>query len=320
MKDCISVIVPVYNVEDYLIECLETISNQTYENIEIVAVNDGSTDSSRELLSKYQEKESRLVIYDKENGGLSDARNYGIERAKGNYIICVDSDDRIHKEMVEKLYEAILEKDAEIAVCDMLYFEENGKTSISSGGTFTCTNAKEYPQLVAINNSACNKMYLKSLFEEVKFPVGLFFEDLATIPVLLYKAKSVVKVNEPYYEYRQRSGSIMHTASKKMFEIYDAIDMIMNYVQEHGNEREVIKAIQSLYIIHGLDLTTLKIKDFEDKGIRKEYLEENMERLEKSYPNYWEDPLFQKASWKKKIIFKLLKNRRFNEVLKLYGK
>ena len=109
MKDCISVIVPVYNVEDYLIECLETISNQTYENIEIVAVNDGSTDSSRELLSKYQEKESRLVIYDKENGGLSDARNYGIERAKGNYIICVDSDDRIHKEMVEKLYEAILD-------------------------------------------------------------------------------------------------------------------------------------------------------------------------------------------------------------------
>ena len=168
-KMLVSIVVPIYKVEQYLRECVDSILNQTYENLQVILVDDGSPDRCGEIIEAYKKVDSRIVTVHKENGGLSDARNYGIERAKGNYIICVDSDDRIHKEMVEKLYEAILEKDAEIAVCDMLYFEENGKTSISSGGSFTCTNAKEYPQLVAINNSACNKMYLKSLFEEVKF-------------------------------------------------------------------------------------------------------------------------------------------------------
>lgn len=318
MKDCVSVIVPVYNVEAYLMECLESISKQTYENIEIVAVNDGSTDSSRELLENY--KDERLVIYDKENGGLSDARNYGIERAKGEYIICVDSDDRIHPEMVEALLDAIKEKDADISVCDMMYFYENGKTSGSSGGTFSVTNCQKFPQLITINNSACNKMYKKELFADVKFPVGLNFEDLATIPILLYNAKNVAKVNRPLYFYRQREGSIMHTASKRIFEIYDAIDRVKDYVKTHGNEEKIINAIKSLYIIHGLDLTTIKIKDFDDKAIRKEYLEENMARLAGSYPGYRRDSLYKNTTVKKWIIYRLLENERYDEVLMIYDR
>ena len=320
MKECISVIVPVYNIETYLLECLESITNQTYTNIEIVAVNDGSTDTSRKLLESYQEKEPRLVIYDKENGGLSDARNYGIKMAKGEYILCVDGDDRIHPKMVEKLYRAIQENEADIAVSDMLYFYETKEDSYSNGGDFTCTNIHETPSLIAINNSACNKMYQKHLFDTIQFPVGLYFEDLATIPILLYNAKKVVKVDEPLYAYRQREGSIMHTASKKIFEIYDALDRVQDYIKANGNEENILEAFRSLYIVHGLDLTTLKIKDFDDKDIRVEYLKENMERLKKSYPNYTTDSLYKHASFKKKIIFKLLSNGMYSEVLKLYGR
>ena len=320
MRDCVSVIVPVYNVESYLLECLDSISSQTYTNIEIVAVNDGSTDSSRSLLETYQEKEKRLVIYDKENGGLSDARNYGIKRAKGNYIICVDGDDRIHPKMIEDLYYALQENEADISVCDMLYFYETKEDSYSSGGDFICTNIHETPELIAINNSACNKMYHKDLFKDIEFPVGLLFEDLATIPILLYNAKKVVKVNGPYYGYRQREGSIMHTASKRIFEIYDALDRVRDYIKAHGNEENVLEAFNSLYIVHGLDLTTLKIREFDDKDSRIEYLKENMERLKKSYPNYNKDRLYKHAPFKKKIIYRLLSRGMYGRVLKLYDR
>lgn len=318
MDALVSVIVPIYNVELYLARCIESIINQTYKNLEIILVNDGTKDSSLDIALDYSKKDERIKVYSKENGGLSDARNYGLDKVTGKYVIFIDSDDFVDESMVEGLLNAI--ENSEVAVCDMKYLYDDNTETFASGGEFVSGNVLDKPRLIAINNSACNKMYLKTMFDDVKFPVGKYYEDLAVIPKILYKAKNIVKVDKPYYIYYQRSGSIAHSANKKMFDIYDAIKDCIDYVKSHGNEKEIIDELYSLYIVHGLDLTTLRIKDFDDKSIRKEYLRENMELLNKYYPNWKKDCILKDYDFKKKIIFRLLDYKLEDLVLKIYDK
>jgi glycosyltransferase involved in cell wall biosynthesis len=320
MNKKVSVVIPVYNVEQYLLECLDSVVNQTYHDLEILAVNDGSKDSSKEILDAYALKDPRITVLDKPNGGLCDARNCGMDHMTGEYVVFIDSDDVIDPDMVGHLLEAAEKTGSDIAVSDMEYFYEDGRTGYSDGGQFTCTNVRETPGLIAINNSACNKLFRSELFRDVRFPKGLWYEDLATIPILLYKAGSVVKVNEALYRYRQRSGSIAHSADRRIFDIYTALDTIRDYVKANGNEPEVLSAIHSLYAVHGLELTTLRIRDFDDKSIRKEYLAENMKRLAASCPDYMKDEKVKKAGWKKKLIFALLNMKKYDMVLKLYDR
>ena len=129
-NELITAVIPVYNVEQYLRECVESLFAQTYENIEILAVNDGSTDKSRTILERLSEKDNRLRILDKENGGLSDARNFGIAEAKGRYICFIDGDDTIAPAFIEHLHDAI--QDADISVCDMEYVYEDGRREYSN--------------------------------------------------------------------------------------------------------------------------------------------------------------------------------------------
>ncbi len=320
MSALVSVIVPVYNVEAYLAECLDSIIAQTYPDMEILCVNDGSKDGSRSILAEYEKKDSRIVILDKENGGLSDARNYALDRARGEYIACVDSDDVIAADMVGKLVKRLEDTGSDIAVCDMEYFYDDGSTSRSEGGVFDVTSVRETPALIAINNSACNKLVRKELFAGIRFPVGKYYEDLAVIPILLYKAEKCAKVNEPLYRYRQRSGSIAHSANPKIFDIYDALDGVRGYVRAHGNEAGVLQELHHLYLVHGLDITTLRIREFDDKKIRSSYLEENMKRLKQSCPDYKKDSLYRKAGWKKKLVYFLLSGGAYDMVLRLYDR
>lgn len=319
MKNKVSIIVPIYNVEKLLDRCILSIVNQTYQNTEIILVNDGSLDSSLQICKNYS-TDKRVIIIDKPNGGLSDARNAGLKVATGEYCAFIDSDDFIKETMIASMIQQIELESADICVCDMKYLYDDGREDFASGGTFTSTNVVDTPELVSINNSACNKIFKTEMFKDVIFPVGKFYEDLATIPILLYKAKKVCKVNEAFYIYYQRSGSIAHTANMKIFEIYDAIEGCINYVKDHGNEPKVLKALMELYILHGLELTTLRIKEFDDKSLIPDYMKENMKCLIKHYPNYKDDDFYKAYSWKKKLIFNLLEKGKINWVMKLYGK
>ena len=316
----ISVIVPVYNVEAYVKECLDGLLAQTYPDFEIVAVDDGSTDNSGKILDDYAAKDSRIHVIHEENGGLAHARNAGIAAANGELIACVDGDDTVAPDFLEKLEKPFESGDYDVSVCDMEYHFEDGHTEESSGGSFSHTNARVYAKLVLINNSACNKLYKKSLFDDLPFPDGKLYEDLATIPAIIYKAEEVIKVNAPLYYYRQRSGSIRHSLSDGIFDIYDAIDRVKQYVKDHGNESEVLQEIDHLYIIHGLDAITLKIKDGDDRKVQLAMLEENMKRLNAAYPEYRRDPYYVNAGFKKKLIWKDLAKGKYERVLKLYGK
>ena len=315
----ITVVIPVYNIEPYIKECLDSISAQTYENLEILAVNDGSTDQSKAILEVAAFEENRLTILDKPNGGLSDARNYGILHAHGDYICFIDGDDTIAPDYVKLLYEALSE-DGDIAVCDMEYVYEDGHREFSSGGSFTSASVKDMPSLIRINNSACNKLYRTSLFKEVLFPKGKLYEDLATVPIQIYRSQKVVKVDQPLYFYRQREGSIQHKIDRRVFHIYDAIDRVNDYVKTHGNEPEILEEIKHMYIIFGLDITTLKIKDMEKSSEREVMLGENMDYLRARYPEYIDDPYAKNMGFKKRLIFILLSQGHYRTVLRIYDR
>ncbi len=315
----ITVVIPVYNVESYIKECLDSIFAQTYRNLEILAVNDGSTDQSRALLEEAAAKESRLTVLDKKNGGLSDARNFGIQHAHGEFICFIDGDDTISPDYVQVLYETIGE-DGDIAVCDMEYVYEDGRREFSSGGSFSRTSAAAMPSLIRINNSACNKLYRTRLFDTVQFPVGKLYEDLATVPIQIYRSASVAKADRPLYFYRQREGSIQHKIDRRVFHIYDAIDRCREYVERNGREPEILEEIRHMYVIFGLDITTLKIKDMEQSSERIAMLDENMKLLKERYPDYPNDPVYQASGWKKKLIYGLLGRGMYKMVLKLYDR
>ncbi len=321
MKKKISVIVPVYNVQAYLKECLDSVCAQTYGDLEIICVNDGSTDDSASILQAYAAKDERITVITQENAGLAAARNRGLKEAHGEAVCFIDSDDRVHPTYVEELQRALSDSAASIAVSDMTYFTEDGSVSFSDGGAFSHTNARLFPSLVTINNSACNKLFRTDLFDDCPFPEGMLYEDLATVPILLYKAERVVKVNAPLYAYRQRSGSIRHTISRRIFDIYDAIGRCLTYVRQHGDEEEIRAALKHLYITHGLDAITLKIKDMETDTLRpEELLAENMAHLRRAYPEYRKDTWFQKAGFRKKLIWSLLACGQYAMVMRLYGK
>lgn len=219
----ISIIVPVYNIENYLENCIESILNQTFKDYELILVDDGSTDKSGEICDKYEKKDSRIKVIHKNNGGLSSARNVGLDIACGQYIGFVDSDDSIHPRMYEILYDLIKKYKVDISCCNYkktysMFNEHN--TYIKS------TEVIEMDNIQAINNLydddigirlvvAWNKLYSKHLFDDTRYEVGRMHEDEFMAHRILYKCKKIVYTNSELHYYLQREGSIMSQASYK---------------------------------------------------------------------------------------------------------
>ncbi len=241
-KDLISVIIPVYNVEDYIERCLKSVINQTYKHLEIIVVDDESPDNSLNIAKKIAENDKRIKFFHKKNGGLSDARNYGLARAKGKYICFVDSDDYIENEFVEKLYEAIRKNQCDISICNIKRVYDN-HTSIDF--------IDDIKAKLCIRPAAWNKMYKKELFENnnITFPVGKWYEDLATTPKMTMEYKYAL-VDEALYNYVQRSNSITHTADNRIFDIYSVIENTENYMKEKKLYKRKYSVLEFMNIYH----------------------------------------------------------------------
>lgn len=220
MADLVTIVVPVYNVQNYLARCIESLINQTYKNIEILLIDDGSNDDSAIICDEYQEKDERISVYHKENGGLSSARNYGIERAHGTYIAFIDSDDWIENRFVERLMAVIQEDNSNIACCGFKIVNENNiiVSEKCSKESFVLSNISALENILldgCVKNVAWNKIYEKNLFNEVRYPEGKNYEDVATTYKLILKAQKVSVVNESLNNYFLRSDSIIHTVSER---------------------------------------------------------------------------------------------------------
>ena len=218
-KDLISVIVPVYNVEKYLEECVNSIINQTYKNLEIILVDDGSKDNSSKMCDELAKKDSRIKVIHKENGGISDVRNVGIENSRGKYIQFIDSDDFMEDNMIETLYKDILENEADVSMCSYYLFKDGVKTTDATYKKEIYNKEQILKEILLderVRSYLWNKLFKKSLFSGIYFPKGKVFEDIYVIPFIFEKSNKVVFNNIPLYYYRQREGSILHKQTNEL--------------------------------------------------------------------------------------------------------
>lgn len=237
----VSVIVPVYQVEKYIERCIQSIQKQTYKNIEILLIDDGSKDNSGKICEEYAKLDKRVKVYHKKNGGLSDARNYGIEYAKGDYFAFIDSDDFITKDFIETLLRACLDKECEIAICGYKKTSDNSiqenknkdvkivtkKAALEQ----SCVNAQEHIKYTV----AWNKLYKRNLFDEIRYPVGKLHEDEATTYKLLEKANGIVVLEKEMYGYFMSASSIMRSSyNEKRLVIIDIILEKLCYLKERN--------------------------------------------------------------------------------------
>lgn len=216
----LSIIVPIYNVSRYLNQCVVSLINQTLdEPYEIILVDDGSTDRCPEMCDEYAKKYKNVVALHKKNGGLSDARNFGIDRAKGKWIAFVDSDDFVEITMFEKLYRLVNYYHTKMAMADFNWVDENGNPAqYDTDDDFfngCISEEKIYQKLMSIHAGhyivAWNKLYHRSLWSQRRFPVGKIHEDQFIMHEIFFEAEKIACTNDKLYNYRKTSGSIMNS-------------------------------------------------------------------------------------------------------------
>ncbi len=217
----VSVIIPVYNTAPYLNRCVESVLRQSYTALEVLLIDDGSTDTSGLICDQWAEIDSRIKVVHKENGGLSDARNNGLAIATGEYIAFINSDDYINTDMIIKLYNAITMHHADISICNFHYVDESG-TPILEWNQYlpikdeVISGNEAITKMLTIKKCWCydlawNKLYRKELFSDIEFPIGKICEDGFISHMLFGKCEAVACISDVCYYYTQRAGSIMHS-------------------------------------------------------------------------------------------------------------
>ena len=246
----ISVIVPVYNVEPYLKKCVDSICRQTYQNLEIILVDDGSTDHSGSLCDEFVVADSRIQVIHKANGGLSDARNAGIEVASGQYWMFVDSDDYLALDTAETLLRATIRNRCEIAVCNMVRIYEDGELeSFYCPVTESTIWADEQRFETLKQPSVCNKLFRAELFEGIRFPKGKYYEDTFIYHVLAYRASRIALTGLDGYYYLSRRESILgHPQfTDRYFDFVEAVYKRATFLLDYGVADYGEEACLSLY-------------------------------------------------------------------------
>ena len=246
MRPNLSIIVPIYNVEKQLDVCINSILNQTFSNFELILVDDGSPDNCGKICDEYKKKDNRITVIHKKNGGLSDARNAGLDIAKGKYIGFVDSDDIIHPRMYEILFQCINKSDSDIAQCkfkihldkyNQTFEEYDNKTAIID----MIDNNK-------INVNSWNKLYKCELFETLRFPKGKIHEDEFLTYKLLYNSKNIAYIDEELYYYYQNDNGIMSGSNiLKRLDRIEALEERSKFFLENGDNDLYNKSNSALF-------------------------------------------------------------------------
>ena len=293
----ISIIVPIYNAEIYLEKCIQSILKQTFKDFELILVNDGSKDNSVKICEFYSNVDSRIKIINKVNGGLSSARNEGLKNSKGEYIGFVDSDDYIHPQMYEILYNSIIRKNSDIAICDYeKVYPEDALEKIEFYND-ELKNIQQYSNITALNQfyteygikftPAWNKLYKRFLFENNKFEVGRYHEDEFIMHKLLYNSKCIIYIPIKLYFYFQSQNSIM----RKPFNIsrLDAVDAYLDRVnffikiKEKKLMQKALFAYSQEFLIHYFKLEDIYPKHKKLKEIKKKYNDKLVDVLKLKY-------------------------------------
>lgn len=240
-NELISVIVPIYNVDKYLKRCLDSIINQTYKNLEIILIDDGSTDKSGQICDNYKRKDNRIVVIHKENGGLSSARNKGLDIAKGDLISFIDSDDYLELNMFEELINDMNKNDSDISICNYYYVKNDNKKimkSLFNKDDFCIFGKEKYYYLLneysLVFMYAWNKLYKKNIFDNIRFPKGKIYEYTNIICDILDQANKVSYTSKPLYNYVYRNTSIGNSFNINHFDKIISNNKKISFFNKHG--------------------------------------------------------------------------------------
>lgn len=318
-KKKVSIIVPVYNVEDYIERCLNSLISQTLEDIEVIVINDGSTDGSQAIIDKFTQKyPNKIKAFIIENVGAAQARNIGLDKATGEYVGFVDSDDYVAKDMFEKLYNKAVEDNADIV--NSAYYRENENRCIEKETTLNDNfgkNVLEEPDIMVDSVPYIwNKIFKRDLIEKnnIHFQKLRIYEDLVFTYELFMNANKVSKIFDPLYFYTvTRETSLTHDFSEKRFDIFEAFRILIEYAKEKKYYDTLEQAIlftllKHIYVVLGQDVSK------KTASLKKRYIDQAFEYLDKNF-NDWQDNIYfekfkknkkkytSKRYWKLKIVF-----------------
>lgn len=300
----VSIIVPVYNAQNYLNKCLDSLVNQTLKDIEVILVNDGSTDESYDICMKYAEKyPDKVLLISKENEGQAIARNIAIDKANGEYLMFVDSDDWIDKDMVFKMYDKAISCNADIVWCLMNYVT-NGQERLQ-----TISNNDDDIKKYLLNNAGpCNKLIKKNIIvnNNLYFPKLKAYEDIAIVPIWALYAQNIGYLDEGLYYYLMRDGSTMKQVkySKKMEDIFFSLD----YLYKKFNNDLYKSELEWLFIDHLLHAASLRFFKFAN-------YEKNIHRIVnvigEKFPDWKKNKYYKKQKLKYRLICYLFYKERY---------
>lgn len=315
MNKCkLSIIVPVYGVEKYIDKCLDSLVKQSLKEIEIIVVNDGTKDNSQKIIDKYVKKyPEKIKSYIKENGGQGSARNYGLEKANGEYIGYVDSDDFIEKDMYKKLYNKAKEDNYDIVVCGNYNVSEDYKTK--NIDTFINNYNTDLENIFFGKMAVWNKIYKRDILikNKLEFKEKVWYEDLAFTLKAIMNSNTFAFIDEPLYDYLIREGSTMNNSNvQRNLEILDAFNDILSYIQ-HNKKEEYFSKIEFLAIDHIYISAIVRVLKAEaDDKVKRETINKLIDYMNKKFPNYKNNKYINTLSKNRKIIYKLIN-------IKMYG-
>ena len=282
----VSVIIPIYNISEYIEECVESLWQQTYNELEIILVNDGSTDSSGQICEELEKQDERIIVIHKNNGGISEARNVGIDSASGDYIFFLDGDDYLEAKTIETLV-CILEEN-EVDISAILRVEHNNITGELIIGD------KEKMLLHLLNISAVEmwgKLYKKELFQSVRLPMGKRHEDLYVLPTIVFNANKIAVYHKGFYHYRQRDNSIMGELRKgDIKELINCCLFGIRDIKKLSKKKSYVLEIQKWYFYHILWYYYNVIGIMSDEKGKKMANKEISRFYKKTFRLYWKNP------------------------------
>lgn len=304
----VSVIVPVYNTEKYLRRCLDSLVNQTIEDIEIIVINDCSPDNSKEILKEYEKKhkDKIKVFHNKTNKGIGYNRNYGIKKATGEYIGFVDSDDWVNETMYDKLYKKAKTDKLDLVLCNFhkMLEKENDLEEIASSeiSYFKNTNLKQTPNLLLdVELAPWNKLYKKELIKEITFPENLKYEDTIFVLKAMARSKKIGMVDEKLNYYLVRSKSETTVMNKKVYDILKVSKMMIDELKSHDYYNDV-KDYAEAMTIRNLFRYTLQQRYQKNKKLANEFIDDAFKFLNEEFPNWKQNKIWKKRNILKRMV------------------